>query len=466
MASKNRRKQRAASRQSPRPRPVSPAAGPAPDTKPGPGTVPGLGLMSGPGVVPGLGADRVQFARFPAVSPVMPATVKAPGPSPAPEPDPEPASRGCKAAVEQDVVGQILAMTCWIDAGDRGQPGAVTVRFSGRRPGAAGTPERGDRFEHEETFASVTPGSGPVALTSRLNDLNAGDWLVRARVVSRPGHLRAVRVLDSPRGTARPRAPRRMLWSGGNPVAAGGTGSPARTRLGAFATAPGIVPAFWPAMTAAGVALALGLLLVLLGRVHIGAGRVLAVSAAVIAAGIIGSRLWYVMLQRGKAGGLVVRGLCIQGTVAGGALAAVPGLLIAGIPVGTFFDAAAPGLFFAMAIGRQGCFLAGCCTGRTTASRWGIWSSDGRIGARRLPAQQLEALACVLIGGAALAAFLQYGRAPGGAVFAGAMAVYILLRQWLLSLRAERRRWSLAAPVTLAAAAAVLLADIAVAALR
>jgi len=219
-------------------------------------------------------------------------------------------------------------------------------------------------------------------------------------------------------------------------------------------------------MVLAGVALALGLLLVLLGRVHIAAGPALAVSAAVIVAGAIGARAWYVMLQRGKTDGLVVRGLCIQGTVAGGALAAVPALLIAGVPVGTFFDAATPGLFFAMAVGRQGCFLTGCCAGRPTASRWGVWSSDGRVGARRLPAQQVEALACLLIGAAALAAFLELGRAPGGAVFAGAMAVYIVARQGLLALRAELRRWKLAGPVTLAAAAAALLADIVVAALR
>jgi phosphatidylglycerol:prolipoprotein diacylglycerol transferase len=205
---------------------------------------------------------------------------------------------------------------------------------------------------------------------------------------------------------------------------------------------------------------------VLLGRVQIGAGRALAVSAAVVLAGIIGARAWYVMLQRGKTEGLAVRGRCIQGTVAGGALAAVPALMIASIPVGTFFDAATPGLFFAMAAGRQGCFLTGCCGGRLTASRFGIWSSDGRIGVRRLPAQQLEALACLLIAATALAAFLETGRAAGGAVFAGGMAVYILARQGLLALRAEPRRWPLAGPVTLAAAAAALLADIAVAALR
>lgn len=119
-----------------------------------------------------------------------------------------------------------------------------------------------------------------------------------------------------------------------------------------------------------------------------------------------------------------------------------------------------------MAIGRQGCFLAGCCTGRLTASRWGIWFSDGRIGARCIPARQLEALACLLIGTAALAAFLRLGAASGGTVFAGAVAAYILARQGLLTLRDQPRRWSLALPVALAAATTALTADILIAALR
>jgi phosphatidylglycerol:prolipoprotein diacylglycerol transferase len=382
-------------------------------------------------------------------------------------PDPAPTSPGgCRGDLEREAAGQVLTATCWLDPGDSGPAGPVTVRFSGRRAGITGTPGRGDRFEREETVEGVLPGSGPVSVTARMNDVTAGEWLVRARVVARPGPRRQVHQLSLPDGGSQARVLRRVLWPKGNPVAAEGPGTTARTRLGAFAAGPGIVAGSWSAAVTAGVGLALWLLTVLLGRVHVGAGRALAVSAAVVLAGIIGARAWYVMLQRGKTEGLAVRGLCIQGTVAGGALAAVPALLIAGIPVGTFFDAATPGLFFAMAVGRQGCFLTGCCGGRPTASRFGIWSSDGRVGARRLPTQQLEALACLLIGAAALAAFWHVGRAAGGAVFAGAMAVYILARQGLLALRTEPRRWSLAGPVTLAAAAGVLLADIAVAALR
>jgi hypothetical protein len=126
----------------------------------------------------------------------------------------------------------------------------------------------------------------------------------------------------------------------------------------------------------------------------------------------------------------------------------------------------ADGLFFAMAIGRQGCFFTGCCAGRPTGSRWGIWSSDGRIGARRIPAQQLESLVCLLLGAAALVAFLWFGRLAGGVVFIGAMAAYTLVRQGLLALRAEPRRWALARPVTIAVTATALFADILIAAMR
>jgi phosphatidylglycerol---prolipoprotein diacylglyceryl transferase len=211
---------------------------------------------------------------------------------------------------------------------------------------------------------------------------------------------------------------------------------------------------------------ALAVLVALLARVGVDAGGALVVALTASLAGAAGARGWYVMLHRGQVSGLPTRGLCIQGFVAGSMIAGIPGLLLAGIPVGTYFDAAAPGVFLAMAIGRQGCFFTGCCAGRLTGSRWGVWSSDGRIGGRRIPAQQLEAVVCLLIGVAALAAFLRSGLSAGGTVFIGAMAAYTLARQGLLTLRAEPRRWDLARPVTLTASAAVLFADILIAAMR
>jgi phosphatidylglycerol---prolipoprotein diacylglyceryl transferase len=241
-----------------------------------------------------------------------------------------------------------------------------------------------------------------------------------------------------------------------------GAGTLVRPRPAALATAPGIVTGSWAGFVAVGLALALAVLVILLHRA--GASGALALTASLV--GAAGGRGWYVLLQRGQVSGLPTQGLCIQGFIVGGSAAGIPGLLIAGIPAGTFFGAAAPAMFFAMALGRQGCFFTGCCAGRPTGSRWGMWSSDGRIGARRIPAQQLECLACLLIGAGALAAFLRLGSSAGGAVFIAAEADYILACQGLLVLRAEPRRWHPAEPVTVAASATALLADVLIAALR
>src|SRR5260370_41867121 len=76
---------------------------------------------------------------------------------------------------------------------------------------------------------------------------------------------------------------------------------------------------------------------------------------------------------------------------------------------------------FGLAIGRVGCFLAGCCGGPPTAARWGVWSSDQRIGARRVPTQLIETGSALLLGLVTLAAVLTRGPA-GGAYFVAAVA--------------------------------------------
>jgi len=116
-----------------------------------------------------------------------------------------------------------------------------------------------------------------------------------------------------------------------------------------------------------------------------------------------------------------------------------------------------------MAIGRRGCFLHGCCTGRVTGSRWGIWASDGRVGARRAPTQQLESLACLMIGLAAVLLVLHAPRPAAGTVFVGALAAYTVVRQLLLPYRAEARRSAFGRLASLLAAGVVLLADIIIA---
>ena len=131
-----------------------------------------------------------------------------------------------------------------------------------------------------------------------------------------------------------------------------------------------------------------------------------------------------------------------------------------GLPMGTFLDASTPGLFLGMAIGRPGCFFTGCCVGRPTASRWGLWSSDRRLGIRRIPIQLVEAATALLIGIAALTFALAAQVPVRGAIFVGALTDYTLVRQLLFPLRAEPRTTSFGRTLTLVGCALVLLADL------
>lgn len=115
------------------------------------------------------------------------------------------------------------------------------------------------------------------------------------------------------------------------------------------------------------------------------------------------------------------------------------------------------GLFFAVAIGRIGCFLTGCCAGRPSASRWAIWSSDRRIGAKRLPAQLTESGVGLLLGSVALVLVVNVSPPIHGLIFVSASAAYAAARQGLLRFRLETRRSARTLPATAVAAAAVLI---------
>jgi phosphatidylglycerol:prolipoprotein diacylglycerol transferase len=118
-----------------------------------------------------------------------------------------------------------------------------------------------------------------------------------------------------------------------------------------------------------------------------------------------------------------------------------------------------------MAIGRIGCFLSGCCTGRPTASRWGLWSSDRRLAIRRYPVQLVEAACTGVIGAVALALVLTAEPHLRGAIFLGAIASYTLTRQFLFPLRSEARTMPWGRKVAFAVSGGVLLTTIIVSAL-
>src|SRR5262249_23179985 len=96
-------------------------------------------------------------------------------------PQPSPRVTAARDAQNQDstplyerATQQLLAVTYWFEPEARPQPYPVTVRFSGRRLGVEGPAQRADTFVHEKTITEVVPGSGPIALTARVRDINPG----------------------------------------------------------------------------------------------------------------------------------------------------------------------------------------------------------------------------------------------------------------------------------------------------
>jgi phosphatidylglycerol:prolipoprotein diacylglycerol transferase len=209
-------------------------------------------------------------------------------------------------------------------------------------------------------------------------------------------------------------------------------------------------------MVTLGMAVALALQALVISVDHLAVGPVWAVSLVAIVVGIVGAKVWFIVLHRREHR---IEGWCIQGFIAGATLAAAILLMVLHVPAGVFLDVTAPGLLFAMAVGRVGCFFAGCCGGPPTASRWGVWSSDQHVGARRIPTQLLESVLAFSLGLGVLVAVLGHGPA-GGAFFVAGLAAYTLGRQGLLHLRAEPRKTRLGGLATSALAALVLSAAV------
>jgi len=369
------------------------------------------------------------------------------GPAPAGPPDDTP-SWASKALQEA------LTCTYWIDPGRHGEPFSATIRFSGHRTPVAGKPQPADTFRQEETVSGIVPGSGPVAISAEVRGLDSGEWAVTARPAGRAPY----RPLPSP-GEDEDGA-RRAPWPRRVPVRDIAAAT-VRTAIPAFAKAPGIVRFAYAGLIALGVLVGLGVEALLLKHDHYAARGPLLYSLAAIAAGVAGAKVWYIAGQHGRK----YDGWCIQGFIAGAAAVVVAAALAgAGAPPGAYLGAATTAILLGMAIGRPGCFWAGCCAGRPTAARWGIWSSDRRLGCRRYPAQLLEALVALVLGLGVLSFVLLAGLARSGPIAVASLAAYTLGRQFILPLRAEPpRRWRYGRQATIAAAVIALLASVVVA---
>ncbi|MGI8720908.1 MAG: prolipoprotein diacylglyceryl transferase family protein [Geodermatophilaceae bacterium] len=116
-----------------------------------------------------------------------------------------------------------------------------------------------------------------------------------------------------------------------------------------------------------------------------------------------------------------------------------------------------------MTIGRIGCFLGGCCVGLPTSSRWGVWSSDRRLGVRRIPVQLFESTLAGLLGVTALLAILFTNSSVDGVIFVAALAAYTLGRQLLFPMRGIPRKTAYGRMLTMVVMALAVVAALAVA---
>ena len=341
------------------------------------------------------------------------------------------------ASASEGVEKEALVVSHTFDSGQGDEPYAATIRLTGRRVGINRLPGPGDTFVQEDQVEGIVPGSGPVSVTSWVYGLEPGDWTVTAELV-RSG-------VDGGRGrriSAEPIQPAHWSWPSWSLT--GGSRGAVHTRwamLLPLAGIPGVIPGSFTLLGVLGIVVALVVQSVMLARLDVPGGESLVVSLIALLAGLLGAKVWYASLHPGPWRTALLGGWAVDGFLVVASIVAVAMLIVFGLSIGRYLDATAPGIFFAVAIGRLGCFFTGCCAGRWTTSRWGVWSSDRerRIGARRIPTQLLESATGLLIGLATALLVVSDVLPVEGAAFVGAVGVYFLVRQGLLRLRAERR---------------------------
>ena len=330
-----------------------------------------------------------------------------------------------------------LGVTYWFQSEPAGKPYPVTVRFTGRRraetasakgtagaadhagtPARSGTREEPSSFDLLTTVHRVVPGTGQVAVTARVPDLPEGTWDVTARPVTAAG--------GQADGTWRtikdPRLP--VAIASGQPVFA-----PVARNL-----APGVWFGAWPALVAAGAVAALAIQAWLASTLQVPVGRLVPVSLLACLLGLLGAKAYYLVTHRAEGVNLLMPGMSVQGFVLVAAAIVVAGSLVRGLPLGAVLNTSAAGLMAGMAIGRLGCLFGGCCVGRPTTSRYGVWSSNRSVGVRRIPVQLFEA---ALSAGLAVAAVVTIAVADArtGLLSVAVLAAYTAGRQLLFPLR-------------------------------
>lgn len=333
---------------------------------------------------------------------------------------------------------QALAVTYWFEALPEGPPYTVHLLIDGRLRGEAPEGSRSE-FQSVVTIDDVAPGTGRNAFTTRVSDLAHGAWDVTVSPVVR-----------APAG-----APTTWLHAQ-DPRLPRGSAS-GRTTLAPVARsqAPGVRLGAWPGLVGLGVVLALLLQSQVAPRLGLPALTVFLLTVVACLLGLAGAWAYYVLTHLSERRDVMTQGFSVQGFVMMTAVTWLGGSALLGLPAGAVLDATVPGLLLGMAVGRLGCLLGGCCVGRPTAGRWGVWSSDRRRGTRRVPVQLLESTMAGALTAITLLVVLVLDRAGDGLVFVAGVAAYTAGRQVLFPLRELRRATRHGRPVVLALSSAV-----------
>lgn len=336
---------------------------------------------------------------------------------------------GCVARLLDEAGPLGIAVPYRYQAPGTGGTYDLAVRFQGIPTSDEGGERKdGERFDRVERVTGLPATGDLVTLTARIP-------------VSRPG---SYRVLAEPLSTTPSDSPlpRRVVET------------PAQMRH--LAQGPHVRVWSWPLLILLGTAVALtgqALLAAWSGLPWI---TVALLSILGCFAGVLGGRLWYLGLHRQPLRKFMVAGSCIQGFLVAALGVLAGGAALLGLSVGAVLDVTAPAVFVGMAVGRPGCFFAGCCAGRPTGSAWGLVSSDRRLAVRRVPVQLMEAATALVISVVGAILLLSAPSAAEGSIFVASISAYVLVRQWLFRFRVDphTKRGRL---VTTLVAAAILL---------
>ena len=331
-------------------------------------------------------------------------------------------------ALLEAIPGQSVGVTYWFDAPTDNATPPTQVRLVGDlrelRTDATASPSAARGFDVIHTIPAVPAGVGRVSATMRVSDLAPGSW----HVVARPEDAPAFEA-DGESGAA----------------------------VVVAESAPGVALGAWAAFVGTGALIGLILFAFQIQNAALPMLSVLTTAIVACLIGLVGAKVYYKAQSTAPTSWLSAGGMCIQGFVLGALAVLALGATIAQLPLLRLLDAASAPLLVGIAIGRIGCFRAGCCAGRPSAHRFAMWSSDRYLGIRRIPTQLLEGIGALALASIAVTMVNLESTMPPGALLLQSLGGYVLLRQALLPYRALPRREGWRRPLAAAVSAAATL---------